>query len=76
MRRPHTDSLVPAPSHDHAFSFHDVVSPRLLQVAFALTFVCSMGLLVLGGSTIATKKFSSGPWYSFRPLAVLSDDRR
>ena len=69
MRRPHTDSLVPAPPHDHPFSFHDVVSPRLLQVAFALTFVCAMGLLVLGGSTVAPLSLLSGTFYSVEQLS-------
>jgi two-component system phosphate regulon sensor histidine kinase PhoR len=38
---------------DRRFTFHDVLDPRWLQLGFAATFLLSMGLLVVGGSTLA-----------------------
>ena len=49
MRRSGTS---PALTSDHPFSFHDVLDPRLMQLGFAVVFVCAMGLLALGGSPV------------------------
>src|SRR3954451_15416709 len=40
-----------SPVHPDRFTFHDVLDPRWLQLAFALSFAFPMGLLLLGGSS-------------------------
>jgi two-component system phosphate regulon sensor histidine kinase PhoR len=46
--------LPPTPVQDGPFSFHEVLDPRRLQVAFGLMFLGSVSLLVAGGSAFST----------------------